>query len=145
MTFVTHILVVAAGVQLLGLEGLDAMWAYVFGVAVDLDHAVKVPAYINRIGWKRKKHYNWRTSLQEPVSLLWVVPFSIAVRSAVPSVFFVAHMTLDYLVSYEKRPFWPFSGFVTKGIWLGRSDKLKEIVVAAMFGCINLLLWSTSK
>ena|SRR3989338_11596074 len=122
MTFVTHILVVAAGVQLLGLEGLDAMWAYVFGVAVDLDHAVKVPAYINRIGWKRKKHYNWRTSLQEPVSLLWVVPFSIAVRSAVPSVF-----------------------FVTKGIWLGRSDKLKEIVVAAMFGCINLLLWSTSK
>lgn len=145
MTFITHSLITAAGVQLFGLKGIDVVWAYMFGVVVDLDHLIKLPGYIKKVGWKRKKHYNWRTSLQEPVSLLWVVPFSVAVGSVAPTIFLLAHMALDYLVSYEKRPFWPFSNFVTRGFWVNGSDRMKEVAVIVAFGCINLFLWLIQK
>ena len=143
VTFFTHALVTYTGVRVLGLEGVDVIWAYVFGVLIDLDHLIKIPGYIKRVGWKIQKHYNWRTSLQEPVALVWAALFSIAVKSVAPTVFLGAHIVLDYLVSYEKRPWWPFSGYMTRGMWLSRSDRFKEIVVATLFGCISLYLWLT--
>ncbi len=141
MTFLTHSLVTAAGVQLLNLKGLDLVFAYIFGVLIDLDHLIKVPSYFKKYGLKVKRHYNWRTSLQEPVSLLWIAPLSLYMRTYVPIVFFVgAHLVLDYLVSYPKKPLFPFSKFTTRGFvpTNERVDVYKEILVAVVFLCINL-------
>ena len=77
MTFFTHTLLTAAGIQILSLDPKDIILAYAFGVGADLDHLIKLPAYIQKYGFKKVRHYHWRTSLQEPVSLLWIIPLSI--------------------------------------------------------------------
>jgi len=65
------------GVQALRLRGGDAALAYVFGVGVDIDHAIKAPFYLRAVGAQRKLGYYWRTSLQEPVALLWILPLCL--------------------------------------------------------------------
>ena len=69
MTIVTHVLATTLGVQALRLRGGDAALAYVFGVGVDVDHAIKAPFYLRTVGLANKRGYYWRTSLQEPVAL----------------------------------------------------------------------------
>lgn len=141
MTTVTHVLVTALGVQALGLHGSDAALAYAFGVGVDIDHAFKAPCYLRAVGWKRRLGYYWRSSLQEPVALLWVVPLSWMLGTIVPVVFLTAHIALDYSVSFEKMPLYPYSRWVTRGWLLRVPDKVKEIVVFAVFACSNLFLY----
>jgi len=141
MTTVTHVLVTALGVQVLGLHGSDAALAYAFGVGVDIDHAFKAPCYLRAVGWKRQLGYYWRSSLQEPVALLWVVPLSWMLGTLVPVVFLTAHIALDYSVSFEKMPLYPYSPWVTRGWLLRVPDKVKEIVVFTVFACSNLFLY----
>lgn len=141
MTTVTHVLVTALGVHALGLHGSDAALAYAFGVGVDIDHAFKAPCYLRAVGWKRQLGYYWRSSLQEPVALLWVAPLSWMLGTMVPVVFLAAHIALDYSVSFEKMPLYPYSPWVTRG-WLVRvPDKVKEVVVFTVFACSNLFLY----
>jgi hypothetical protein len=141
VTTVTHVLVTALGVQALGLHGSEAALAYAFGVGVDIDHAFKAPCYLRAVGWKRQLGYYWRSSLQEPVALLWVAPLSWMLGTVVPIVFLTAHIALDYSVSFEKMPLYPYSPWVTRG-WLVRvPDKVKEIVVFTVFACSNLFLY----
>ena len=141
MTTVTHVLVTALGVQALGLHGSDAALAYAFGVGVDIDHAFKAPCYLRAVGWKRQLGYYWRSSLQEPVALLWVAPLSWMLGTIVPVVFLAAHIALDYSVSFEKMPLYPYSPWVTRGWLLRIPDKVKEIIVFAVFACSNLFLY----
>ncbi len=143
MTIVTHVLGTALGVQVLGLRGRDAYLAYAFGVAVDLDHVIKLPRYLKAVGWANRRGYYWRSSLQEPVALLWIVPLSFLLGTAVPTVFFLLHLALDYLVSYEKMPWYPYSLRVTRGWLVALPDRVKEGVLLAVFACSNLfLLWN---
>jgi len=141
MTTVTHVLVTALGVQALGLHGSEAALAYAFGVGVDIDHAFKAPCYLRAVGWKRQLGYYWRSSLQEPVALLWVAPLSWMLGTVVPIVFLTAHIALDYSVSFEKMPLYPYSPWVTRGWLLRVPDKVKEIVVFTVFACSNLFLY----
>ena len=141
MTTVTHVLVTALGVQALGLHASDAALAYAFGVGVDIDHAFKAPCYLRAVGWKRQLGYYWRSSLQEPVALLWVAPLSWMLGTIVPVVFLTAHIALDYSVSFEKMPLYPYSPWVTRGWLLRIPDKVKEIIVFAVFACSNLFLY----
>jgi len=67
---VTHVLATTAGVQALHLQGREAFLAFAFGVAIDVDHAIKAPFYLKAIGWKNKLGFYWRSSLQEPVAPL---------------------------------------------------------------------------
>jgi len=46
MTIVTHVLATTLGVRVMKLTGSDAVLAYVFGVGVDIDHAIKAPFYL---------------------------------------------------------------------------------------------------
>jgi hypothetical protein len=140
MTTLTHVLATSLGVQALGLHGSDAALAYAFGVGVDVDHAFKAPCYLRAVGWKRRLGYYWRSSLQEPVALLWVAPLSILLGTAVPIVFLAAHIALDYSVSFEKMPWYPYSPRVTRGWLVHVPDKVKEGVVLAVLICSNLLL-----
>jgi len=128
VTIVPHLLVTTLGVQVLGLEGKDIVLAYAFGYGIDLvDHPIKLLLYLKKNGKKNEKHYHWRTPLQEPIALAWIIPLSIYLGTIVPALFFISHFVLDYMVSYEKRPFYPFSAWSTEGILQEYSDTKKEI------------------
>ena len=141
MTIVTHILATTLGVQAMGLDRRDTALAYAFGVAVDVDHAVKAPFYLRAVGLRDKRGYYWRTSLQEPVALLWMVPLCWFLGTLVPVVFFAIHMALDYSVRYEKMPWYPYSTHVTRGWLIEIPDKVKEAVVFIVLLVANVALY----
>jgi membrane-bound metal-dependent hydrolase YbcI (DUF457 family) len=133
MTIVPHLLLTTVGCQLLGLEGRDIVLAYSFGYGIDLiDHPIKLPLYLKKNGKKNEKHYHWRTPFQEPVALLWIIPLSVYLGTYVPALFFFSHFLLDYFVSYEKRPLYPFSEYSTEGFLRRYSDTAKEIWTCAI-------------
>ena len=141
MTIIPHLLLTTLCVQALGLEGKDIILAYAFGYGVDLvDHPIKLPLYIKKNGKKNEKHYHWRTPLQEPVALLWIIPLSIYLGTYVPALFFISHFALDYLVSYEKRPFYPFTTYSTQGLFMKYPDTTKEIWTCIICGGLSILL-----
>ncbi|OLC88265.1 MAG: hypothetical protein AUI86_04385 [Gemmatimonadetes bacterium 13_1_40CM_3_66_12] len=141
MTIVTHALATTLGVRLLKLTGSGVVLAYVFGVGVDLDHVIKAPFYLKAIGLKNERGYYWRTSLQEPVALLWILPLCFFLGTWVPAIFFVIHLAMDYSVGYEKMPWYPYSPLVTQGFLVGVSDKAKEAILIVVLLCMNLLLF----
>lgn len=140
MTIVTHALATTLGVRVLKLTGSDAALAYVFGVGVDIDHAIKLP-FFWRAGLRKERGYYWRTSLQEPVALLWIVPLCFFLGTWVPALFFLIHLAMDYSVGYEKMPWYPYSPLVTQGFLVGVSDKTKEAILIVILLCTNLLLF----
>ena len=143
MTIVTHFLATTLGVQAMGLEGRDRVLAYAFGMGVDVDHAVKAPFYLRAIGLRDKRGYYWRSSLQEPVALLWIVPLCVFLGSVVPLVFFAIHVAMDYSVRFEKMPWYPYSRLVTRGWLTGIPDKVKEGVLFVTLLLANVALyWS---
>ena len=140
MTIVTHVLATTLGVRVLKLTGSDAALAYVFGVGVDIDHVIKAPFYW-RAGLRKERGYYWRTSLQEPVALLWIIPLCFFLGTWVPALFFATHLAMDYSVGYEKMPWYPYSPLVTQGFLVGVSDKAKEAILIVVLLCMNLLLF----
>jgi membrane-bound metal-dependent hydrolase YbcI (DUF457 family) len=128
MTIIPHLLLTTVGVQALGLQGSDAALAYAFGYGIDvIDHPIKLPLYMRKNGKKNEKHYHWRTPFQEPIALAWIIPLSVYLGTYVPALFFISHFALDYMVSYEKRPWYPFSTYTTEGVLRGMTDPAKEI------------------
>ena len=91
------------------------------------------------MGLKNQRGYYWRSSLQEPVALLWILPLCFLLGTVIPVMFFAVHLAMDYSMSYEKMPFFPYSTRVTRGWLVKVPDKLKEGVVAAALLCMNLI------
>ncbi len=141
MTVFTHILATTLGVQAMELHGRDAALAYAFGIGVDVDHAVKARFYLRAVGLVDKRGYYWRSSLQEPVALLWITPLCWLLGTVIPLVFFAIHVAMDYSVRFEKMPLYPYSPWVTRGWLTGIPDKVKEGVLFAVLLCTNLLLY----
>ncbi len=141
MTIFTHILATTLGVQVGRLHGGEAALAYAFGVGVDADHALKAPFYLRTGGFQKRLGYYWRSSLQEPVAFLWVVPLAVALRSWVPVIFLAIHVAMDYSVRYEKMPLYPYSGWVTRGWLLAVPDWLKEAALAAVLLWLNVVVF----
>jgi hypothetical protein len=140
MTIITHIAATAIGVQAMNLRGRDAVLAFIFGVAVDIDHLVKLPFYLRYAGMTNKKDYYWRSSLQEPVAFLWILPLCLFLGTLVPAIFFGIHLLIDYSVGYEKMPFYPYSRYITRG-WLGQfADKKKELILLGVLACSQVFL-----
>ena len=143
VTIVTHLLATTLGVQAMGLEGRDKVLAYAFGMGVDVDHVVKAPFYLRAVGLRDKRGYYWRSSLQEPVALLWIVPLCVFLGTVVPIVFFAIHVAMDYSVRFEKMPFYPYSPIVTRGWLTGIPDRVKEgILFAALLVANVAVYWS---
>jgi len=143
VTIVTHFLATTLGVQALGLEGQDKVLAYAFGMGVDIDHAVKAPFYLKAVGLRNKRDYYWRSSLQEPVALLWMIPLCLFFGSLLPVLFFLIHVAMDYSVRFEKMPFYPYSSFVTRGWLVNVPDRVKEGVLFTVLLVLNVgLYWS---
>ncbi len=141
MTVFTHILATTLGVQALELHGGEAALAYGFGVAVDVDHALKAPFYLRAVGLRDRRGYYWRSSLQEPVAFLWIAPLCLWLGTAVPLLFFAIHLLMDYSVSFEKMPFYPYSRWVSRGWLLQVPDKLKEAILFTVLLVANVALW----
>src|SRR5437667_12471258 len=143
MTVFTHFLATTLGVQAMGLEGRDRVLAYAFGMGVDIDHVVKAPFYLRAVGLRDKRGYYWRSSLQEPVALLWIVPLCVFLGSVVPLLFFAIHVAMDYSVSFEKMPFYPYSPLVTRGWLASIPDKGQERILFALLLVANVAVyWS---
>jgi len=141
MKVFTHILATTVGVQALDLHGRDAVLAYGFGVAIDIDHALKAPFYLRAVGLRDERGYYWRSSLQEPVAFLWIAPLCLWLGTAVPLLFFAIHLLMDYSVSFEKMPFYPYSGWVTRGWLVNVPDNVKEAVLFVVLLAANVALW----
>ncbi|MEO8451348.1 MAG: hypothetical protein ABI647_16255 [Gemmatimonadota bacterium] len=140
MTIFTHVLATTLGVKLFGLHGKDVVLAYAFGVAVDIDHLIKMPFYLRTVGLRNEKGYYWRSSLQEPVAFLWIIPLCFFLGTWVPALFFAIHLAMDYSVRYEKMPWYPYSPFVTRGWLIRMPDAAKEIGLFAVLLCSTLYL-----
>src|SRR5206468_12147331 len=145
VTIFTHVLATTLGAQALELRGGQLALAYAFGVGVDIDHAIKAPFYLRAVGFRDKRGYYWRSSLQEPVALLWIVPLSVFLGTIIPVVFFVIHVAMDYSVRFEKMPFYPYSSYVTRGWLLGLSDNVKEAVLFVLLACTTSLLFLAAR
>ncbi|HEY6854071.1 MAG TPA: hypothetical protein VI139_07485 [Gemmatimonadales bacterium] len=145
MKLPTHILATTLGVKALGLHGSDVALAFAFGCGIDIDHLLKLPFYLKSVGFKDRRGYYWRSSLQEPVALLWIVPLSVFLGTIIPVVFFVAHIAMDYSVRFEKMPFYPYSPYVTRGWLLGLSDNVKEAVLFVLLACTTSLLFLAAR
>ncbi len=143
MTIFTHALVTALGVQVLDLHGRDRVLAVAFGMGVDVDHAVKAPFYLRYAGRRKQLGYYWRSSLQEPVALLWIVPLCWFLGTVVPIIFFAIHVAMDYSVRFEKMPLYPYAPWVTRGWLTGIPDKVKEGVLVVVLVVGNALLYWT--
>jgi len=141
VTVFTHILATTLGVQAMELHGRDAALAYAFGVGVDVDHVVKAPFYLRAVGLRDKRGYYWRSSLQEPVALLWIVPLCIFFGSVVPLVFFAIHIAMDYSVRFEKMPLYPYSPWVTRGWLTGIPDRVKEGFLFTVLLAANVVVY----
>jgi membrane-bound metal-dependent hydrolase YbcI (DUF457 family) len=136
---IAHILVTLVFARVGNLSGIDIFLALLFGVAIDLDHLIKVPLYIKQNGLKVVRYWNWRTSFQEPVSYLWIIPLCIYFQTWVPVFFFTTHIVLDYLMSYEKQPFYPFSDFKIPNMKVKIDDYL-GVLTAVVAGCMLFFL-----
>ena len=145
MKLPTHVLATTLGVKAMGLHGGDIALAFAFGCGIDIDHLLKLPFYLKSVGFKDRRGYYWRSSLQEPVALLWIIPLSIFLGSVIPIVFFVIHIAMDYSVRFEKMPFYPYSAYVTRGWLLGLSDNLKEAVLFVLLACTTSLLFLAAR
>jgi hypothetical protein len=141
----THVLATTLGVKAMGLHGGDVVLAFAFGCGIDIDHLLKLPFYLKSVGLKDRRGYYWRSSLQEPVALLWIVPLSILLGTIIPVVFFVIHVAMDYSVRFEKMPFYPYTTYVTRGWLLGLSDNLKEGVLFVLLACTTSLLFLAAR
>src|SRR2546429_7700329 len=115
MTVFTHFLATTLGVQAMGLEGRDPVLAYAFGMGVDIDHVGKAPFYLLAVGLRDKRGYYWRSSLQEPVALLWVVPLCVFLARVVPMLFLALHVPLGYTLRFARMPPSPHSPWVIRG------------------------------
>tara|TARA_Y100000310_G_scaffold337076_1_gene423202 strand:- start:85 stop:504 length:420 start_codon:yes stop_codon:yes gene_type:complete len=138
MNTFTHILSVLVLGKYLDLSFYEFVLAFIFGVLVDIDHLLKIPIFIKLKNFRTIRHLNWRTPLQEPISYLWVVPLSIFIGSYVPVVFLSLHLVLDYMTSFQKKPFFPFSNFKIKNTKRYTRDIVSQVVVSLI--CIILYL-----
>ncbi len=138
MNTFTHMLSVLVLGKYLDLSFYEFVLAFIFGVLVDIDHFLKIPIFVKLKNFRTIRHLNWRTPLQEPVSYLWVVPLSVFIGSYVPVVFFSLHLVLDYIVSFQKKPFFPFSNFRIKNTKKYTRDVVSQVMVSLI--CIILYL-----
>lgn len=145
MIIFSHILATYLLGKILKLETKkDWFLAFGFGVGIDfLDvfHIVNMirGLFLGEIGRGKSGSHYYRSFIQEPVSLFWIVPLSLIVKTPLPLIFFILHFVLDYCCKYEKRPFWPLTKFSTNfGIF--PSSTYEEFIITGVLLLILILI-----
>ena len=129
-----------AGVGACGVLDIKTIRAWSLEEASDLANPC-----LKAVGLKDKRGYYWRSSLQEPVALLWILPLCLALGTALPILFFTMHIVMDYSVRFEKMPLYPYSNWVTRGFLIDVPDKVKEAIVFTAALCTNALLYFSAR
>src|SRR5260370_25213061 len=109
MTIVTHVLATTLGVQAFELHGSEAVLAYVFGVGVDVDHAVKLPFYLRAGGLKNRRRSYSRASLPEAGALSWLLPLFVFLPTIFPAARFPPPPSIVYGAVSHLLPFFTYS------------------------------------
>lgn len=117
MNIFSHVLVSFVLAKLMGLNSELTIIAIIFGVVPDFDHIFRVGEYYHENHLHLVKEWPWRTAFQEFTGLLWVIPMAFLLQTIVPVIFFLTHLLLDYTMTYEKKPFAPFSNFKVHGFF----------------------------
>ncbi len=141
----THFAATTLGVQVMGLTGPDLALAYTFGMAVDVDHLIKAPFYLKAVGLKDKRGYYWRSSLQEPVALLWILPLCYFHGTWITVILYLIHVAMDYSVRFEKMPFYPYSNWVTRGWFTNIPDWAKEAPLLVVLVLLNVAVFAVAR
>lgn len=119
----SHLFITILLAKYMNLKSIDLAMAFFFGVLIDLDHLYTVNKNSSilknfrgfiKTFFTNPKKLMLRTFLQEPISIAWVILFSILIKNPVPVIFFSIHVGMDYLCKFEKRPFWPLSKITFK-------------------------------
>ena len=136
MMFPSHLL----GTVLLGLllsrivpfQARDWVIALTFGVLIDLDHLLQIPAYIQANGLAALKPGEmaqwggaWQGIMHKPVALALVGFASLALWSWLPLTFWGLHMFQDFVIARH---------FVTFG------GPLEWAIIVALAGIVGLIL-----
>jgi len=111
-----HILVVVILIKLLHLDRNEAFVAILFGVLLDLDHLMGIPAYIGEYGWVAvfnidsllHNDVQWKSSMHGTEAFLVVSAISLLLRMYIPLLFWALHVLMDWIqVSYWNIVAWP--------------------------------------
>jgi hypothetical protein len=77
-----------------------------FGVAMDLDHLLQVPAYVAThraaaldVGAAVRWGHEWQGFMHTPWALALVLPATLLWRSWIPLAFWALHLVLDFVVA----------------------------------------------
>ena len=144
MIISSHFLVTFYLSKIMGLSGIDLILAFLFGVFIDIDHfftimrITKNPKKIIKILFYNPDKLRLRTPIQEPVSLILILPFSLVIRNYIPLLFWSIHILMDYLCTYEKRPFYPISKYTVK-IGLIKNGTKTEWIISTLLLIITSL------
>ena len=105
-----------------------------FGVAIDVDHLVQVPAYLamhgtaalapgQMLSWGSA----WQGFMHTPWALLLVAPFALLYRSLVPFAFWGLHMAQDFVVARH---------------YVHWGGAMEWAIVAALLAAVCALVWT---
>ena len=110
MLLPSHLLATVAGCAILSrvrpLRRTEWLLALAFGVAIDLDHLLQIPAYVATHSWSDMTPAKiaawggaWQGFMHTPWALVTVVPACVAFRSLVPAAFWALHLVQDFVVA----------------------------------------------
>lgn len=110
MMLPSHLLATLLGCALIGLVRPVAPreWALAlaFGVAIDLDHLLQIPAYVASHGWQAltpatMSHWgaSWQGFFHTPWALAVVAPACLLFTSWFPLAFWGLHMVQDFVIA----------------------------------------------
>ncbi len=132
--FFNHLLVTLILIKVLNLDRNQAFLAIVFGVLIDLDHLMGLPAYVISHGWPALLSVDtfmhneivWKSAMHGAGGFFVVLGISLVLRMYVPFMFWGLHMVMDW----TQTTFW---GIVS---W-------PEFVFLALFGGIlAVMMWT---
>jgi len=103
----THLAAVLLLGLILNLDWNEWFVALMFGIGLDIDHLFAAPGYVGRNGfaailaptWDDGSGAVWRSLLHYPIGAFVVIPMAVGWRFMLPLVFWVSHLSVDYLQS----------------------------------------------
>lgn len=136
MMFPSHLLatlLVCAGISMLfPLAPKHWLLALAFGVAIDLDHLLQIPAYVATHGFQAmtpgeiaRWGASWQGFMHTPWALLLVLPASVLFASWLPIVAWALHMFQDFVVATR----WVVFGSATEWAIVGALAGLLALLV----------------
>lgn len=141
MIITSHFFATTLLAHALSLDKIELVYAYLFGVILDIDHLISSKnrhEFLRNGGWKGKNQTNLHTIVHEPIFGFFVLLFSILINSFVPLLFWSLHIFMDSLAISSKQPLRPFRG-KTYRYGLIRSPSRLEWILSSV-ACAAMML-----